>query len=237
MAPMNDGAAKDILRKTGWLAGEPGWMVEALLGCARISAWQADELIYMVGDDPGGIYGVVKGGVGVLVPSGGSEMVLCHVLHAGTWFGTGPILAKGRRMLTFRTVEPCQTAHVSLADLNAIGARNPELFRRLGALSEASFQNLSIRIIGDLLISSAERRVATVLARIAGMGQAGREPEVWPIRVSQSMIGQMSNCSRDRVNEAVRKFAAAGWIRVDYRQITVTDLAALEAFVRGEEPG
>lgn len=233
---MNDGAAKDLLRKTGWLAGEPDWLVDALLGTARISAWQADELIFMVGDEPGGIYGVVKGGVGVLVPSGGSEMVLCHVLNAGAWFGTGPILAKGRRMLTFRTVEPCLTAHVTLADLNAIGAKNPDMFRRLGALSEASFHNIAIRVVGDLLIPSGERRVAAVLARIAGLGQAGREATVWPIRLSQSMIGQMSNCSRDRVNQALGKFAAAGWIRVDYRMITVIDLAALEAFTRGEVP-
>jgi CRP/FNR family cyclic AMP-dependent transcriptional regulator len=227
---MTDTAAKDILRKTGWLAGEPDWLREALLSCARISAWKADELIYMVGDEPGGIYGIAEGGVGVLVPSGGNEMVLCHVLRPGMWFGLGPILAKGRRFLTFKTVEPSRTVHVTLADLNAIGARQPELFRRLGALSEASFHTIAIRVVGDLLISSGERRIAAVLARIAGAGPDGA---TWPIRVSQSMLGQMSNCSRDRVNQALRKFAMAGWISADYRLITVNDLASLEAFTRG----
>jgi CRP-like cAMP-binding protein len=232
---MNDGAAKDLLRRTGWLAGEPAWLVDALLGCARITSWKADELIYLVGDEPGGIYGLAQGGIGVLLPSGGSEMVLAHVLRPGAWFGLGPILAKSRRTLTFRTVEPCRTAQVSLADLNAIGQRNPDLFRRLGALSEAGFYNLAIRIVGDLLIPSGEKRVAAVLARIAGTGHAAPLVTEGPIRLSQAMIGQMSNCSRDRVNQALRKFAASGWIRVDYRQITVINLAALETFARGEE--
>jgi CRP-like cAMP-binding protein len=230
---MSDAAAKEILRKTGWLAGEPGWMADALLGCSRITSWKADELIYMVGDPPGGIYGIVDGGIGVLVPSGGSEMVLAHVLSAGAWFGLGPILAKGPRLLTFRTVEPSRTAQVSLADLNAIGQRNPELFRRLGALSEASFHSVAIRVVGDLLLSTGEKRIAAVLARLAEHTARGTAPAT--IRLSQAMIGQMSNCSRDRVNLALRKFGEAGWIKVEYRQITVTDLAALEAFTRGGE--
>jgi CRP-like cAMP-binding protein len=233
MTTMNDAAAKTLLRKTGWLANEPAWLADALLGSARIVSWKADELIYLVGDEPGGIYGIVDGSVGVLVPSGGSEMVLAHVLSAGAWFGLGPILAGGRRLLTFRTVEPSRMAHVTLADLNAIGQRNPDLFRRLGALSEASFHNIAIRVVGDLLISSGEKRIAAVLSRIAGTGHAAPLPRQGPIRLSQAMIGQMSNCSRDRVNQALSKFAGAGWIRVEYRQITVTDLQALEAFARG----
>ena len=187
----------------------------------------------MVGDEPGGIYGIVDGGIGALVPSGGSEMVLCHVLRPGSWFGIGPILAGGRRLLTFRTVEPSRIAHVSLSDLNTIGARNPELFRSLGGLSEASFINMAIRVVGDLLIPSGERRIAAVLARIAVSAQTGSDGTLWPIRLSQSMIGQMANCSRDRVNLALRKFEKAGWISADYKSITVNDLAALEAFTRG----
>lgn len=156
---MGDIAAKEFLKNTGWLSGEPEWLCDALLASARVSAWKAGELIFMVGDEPGGIYGIVDGGVGTLVPSGGSEMVLCHVLRPGSWFGFGPLFVGGRRHLTFRTVEPT--------------------------------------------------------------------------RIAQSMIGQMANCSRDRVNQALRKFARAGWITADYKSITVNDLAALEAFIRG----
>lgn len=230
---MGDIAAKEFLKNTGWLSGEPEWLRDALLASARVSAWKAGELIFMVGDEPGGIYGIVDGGVGTLVPSGGSEMVLCHVLRPGSWFGFGPLFVGGRRHLTFRTVEPTRIALVSLSDLNAIGARNPELYRRLGGLSEASFLNMAIRVVGDLLIPSGERRIAAVLARIAVCRQSGQEGALWPIRLSQSMIGQMANCSRDRVNQALRKFARAGWITADYKSITVNDLAALEAFIRG----
>ena len=67
-------------------------------------------------------------------------------------------------------------------------------------------------MVGDLLISSGERRFAAVLARIAGAGQVEPQAPLWLIRVSLAMFGQMSNCSRDRVNQALRKFGPEGWI-------------------------
>lgn len=227
---MPDLAARHILRTSGWLANEPEWLADALLACARIMSWNAGKLIQMAGDEPGGIYGIVDGGVGVLVPAGGSEMLYCHVLRTGSWFSAGPILAKGPRSLLFRTVETCRTAYVTPADLHAIGARHPELYRRLGALSEDSFHNVAFRAVGDLLIPSSERRIAAVLARIAGAGQGSAEVPPAPIRLSQSIIGQMSNCSRDRVNQALGRFAKAGWITSRYRAIVVNDFAALESF-------
>ena len=229
---MPDASAKHVLKNAGWLSGEPDWLIEALLGCARVISWKAGKIIYMVGDEPGGIYGIIDGGVGILVPSGGAEMIYCHVLRTGGWFGAGPILVKGPRQLTFRTVEPTRTAYVSLADLNAIGARNPELYRRLGALSESSFHNIAIRAVGDLLIPSSERRIAAVLARIAGSGNGTAKQPSSPIRLSQSIIGQMSNCSRDRVNQALGRFSKSGWISAHYRAIVVNDLAALESFAQ-----
>jgi len=92
---------------------------------------------------------------------------------------------------------------------------------------------MAIRVVGDLLIPSAERRIAAVLARIAVSGQTGTSGTLWPIRLSQTMIGQMANCSRDRVNQALRKFARAGWITAHYKSITINDLAALVAFTQG----
>ena len=40
----------------------------------------------------------------------------------------------------------------------------------------------------------------------------------------------MANASRDRVNRALSKFAASGWIEVDYKVIIVKQLDALAAY-------
>jgi CRP-like cAMP-binding protein len=87
------------------------------------------------------------------------------------------------------------------------------------------------RAVGDLLISSCDRRIAAVLARL-GSEAVGKPPA--PLRLAQSVLGQMSNASRVRVNRTLREFETAGWVSVQYQSIRVTDVASLEAFARRE---
>jgi CRP/FNR family transcriptional regulator, cyclic AMP receptor protein len=154
---------------------------------------------------------------------------MCHLLRPGAWFGAGPVLTAGRRTMSFKAVEASQALFVSLAELQAIGARHPELYRRLGGLSEQAMQSIAARVVGDLLIPSGEQRIAAVLARLAG-GGTGEPPVAIPL--SQQVIGQISNSSRDRVNRTLRRFEESGWVELRYQAVLVTDLAALEEFAR-----
>ena len=225
---MRESFAKIALQKTGWLADQPDWLRDSLLASARLRSFRRGEYAFHVDDEPGGIFGVAEGSFGVLVPSGG-ELSICHLMRAGAWFGGGPILTSGRRTLSFRAVEASQALFVSLAELQAIGARHPELYRRLGALSEHIMNSIAARVVGDLLIPSGEQRIAAVLARLAG-GGTGQPPAAIPL--SQQVIGQISNASRDRVNRTLRRFEESGWVELRYQAVLVTDLAALEAFAR-----
>lgn len=227
---MSERTAKAFLRGIGWLSNQPEWLKDALLSRARLRTYEAGEYTHHADDEPGGIFGIVDGGFGVVVPSG-AEMIVCHVIWAGAWFGLGPILATGRRTMSFRATETSRALVVSFSDLQSIGTQTPELYRRLGALSEHSMQTIAARIVGDLLITSGERRTAAVLVRLAGGGAA---PTPFPLRLSQSMIGQMSNSSRDRVNRALQKFATSGWVELRYNAVVILDAAALDSYARGE---
>jgi CRP/FNR family cyclic AMP-dependent transcriptional regulator len=221
---LRESLAKIALQKTGWLADQPDWLRNSLLACARLRSFRRGEYAYHVDDEPGGMFGVAEGSFGVLVPSGG-ELSMCHLLRAGAWFGAGPVLTAGRRTLCFRAVEPSLALFVSLAELQAIAARHPELYRCVGALSEQAMNAIAARVVGDLLIPSGEQRIAAVLARLAGQPPAA-------IPLSQQVIGQISNSSRDRVNRTLRRFEESGWVELRYQAVHVTDLAALEAFAR-----
>jgi CRP-like cAMP-binding protein len=227
MDGMIETVAKSALSGKGWLANEPDWLRDALLGCAKLRTFQPGEYAYHFDDEPGGMFGIVTGGFGVIIPSG-AEMMICHILRTGAWFGFGPVLTNGPRTFSFRAVEQSQALTVSLGDLNSIGARNPELYRRLGGLSEQTMQSIAARVVGDLLIPSGERCIAAVLARLAG---GAHSPAV--LRLSQAMIAQMSNSSRDRVNRTLQKFARQGWLQLGYQALMIIDSAALERFSRG----
>ncbi len=106
---------------------------------------------------------------------------------------------------------------------------------RLGALSERNYSAAALKVIGDLLIPSLDRRIAATLVRISRPETSDEVLPPWPIHMTQAEIGQMANASRDRVNRALSKFEAKGWIKVEYKVITVQQLDALAAYVA--EPG
>jgi len=227
---MNETTARALLAKTGWLLDQPEWVRGAILSAARLRTFAPGEFAFHAGDDPGGMYGIVDGGFGVLVPSGGTDLLLCHILRRGIWFGYGPALSNSGRKITFKVVETSRALYLPLREINAIGAKRPEFFRILGALNDMSFMMLAVGVVGDLLIGSGEQRIAAVLARNA-RPQRSEEPQPpWPIRLSQAEIAQMTNSSRDRVNRTLAKFARVGWITTDFKTVIINDLAALEAF-------
>ncbi len=231
---MNESTAKALAAGAGWLREQPEWVRDALLGVSRLRTFELGEFAFHAGDEPGGFYGVVDGGFGVLVSSGAHDLLLCHILRRGNWFGYGPALTGARRQLSFKVVERSRALYVPLREVNLIGARSPEFFRAMAALTEANLIMTAVQVVGDLMIGSGERRIAAVLARNARPLPSETAQPPWPIRLSQAEIGQMSNSSRDRVNRALAKFARTGWITTSFRSIIVNDLAALEAFARAE---
>lgn len=226
--------ALSVLSVAGWLSTEPEWLRKAILTRAKLQKYTPGEYTHFVGDTSGGMFGIAGGSFGVMIPTPAGELVLCHVLRTGAWFGLGPILTNGPRSLTYRALETCHVLYVSRPDLDAITHSNPEFYRRIAILSEGSYYAMAIRVLGDLLVRSGERRIAAVLSRLAQGGDGYRKGDPAPIHLSQADIGQIANASRDRVNRALQKFAKSGWIELDYKVIVIRDLDALDAFVQRE---
>lgn len=225
---MDVAQARAFLLANGWLAEEETWLQKALLNISELRSLPAGSFTHHVGDPSGGVYGVVSGGIGVLLPSRNLELMLCHVLRPGVWFGHGPILTGKTRSLAFQAIEPSLSLYVPYASLQKLATEKPDVRLRLAALSERNFA-FAINTIGDLMIPSSERRIAAVLSRISRPA-ADTQEQPYPVRLSQSLLGQMANASRDRVNAALSKFSKKGWITVSFKLIEVTNLTALEDY-------
>ena len=226
---MNEPFAKTIARREGWLAGEDVWVQDAVLARAWLKKFAPGEFVYRAEEGPGGIYGMVDGGIGALITSGAGEMALCHVVRRGTWFGHGPVLTGKPRTMTFQAVEESIAFHLPLSAINEICATYPDFRLRLAALSERNYSTVALKVIGDLMMPSTEQRIAAVLLRISKSDLTAEKPQYWPILLTQAEIGQMANASRDRVSRALAKFEAAGWIKSGYKEIALTEPAALES--------
>lgn len=223
------------MTRHGWLASQPRAFATEIIARARPRHYARGDILHREGDAPGGIYGLVRGGLGVVATRRSGEPVLGHILRAGSWGGEGPLMTGGARTLTYRATEPSLVLCVPLAALEDLQRLDPSAARRYGAMTELGVQTATA-VITDLLIPNAERRIAATLIRTTGAA-LGLEPEdPQGFIITQTELGEMANASRHHVNRTLQRFRKAGWIASHYNRIALLDVPALETFAGGEDP-
>jgi CRP/FNR family transcriptional regulator, cyclic AMP receptor protein len=218
-----------IFLRTGWLARQPAEFQQALLAQTRLVTVQRGEAIYREGDEGRSMYGLISGGVAVLIGPPRLAPRLAHILSPGAWFGVGPVLTGGQRSVEFRASESARLLVLPGAALAQISTAQSENFRAIGGLAMIG-HDLATRIAAELLIPSSLRRVAAVIARIATPDPQEAEVGSAGISVTQSQLAEMANVSRNLANTALRELREAGWIATRYHRIQVNNAASLAAF-------
>ncbi|MBL0370918.1 Crp/Fnr family transcriptional regulator [Rhizobium sp. KVB221] len=218
--------AEQIMRAGTWLGNMTEPFRTELMRNARLQRFAPDQIIYRYGDPTGGMYGLVAGSLTINSAPPDAVPRLIHLGIPGAWTGEGPFLTGQPRRIELRTLGDSWMMHVPLDALEQMATRDPNVLRAVG-LNTVFTVDALIRIVHDLQKRNVGRRIASVLQRAGWLGDV-------PIPLSQSELGVMANASRQQVNMAMRRFAAAGWVDYTYRSVTVTNPQALGQFSEGD---
>jgi CRP-like cAMP-binding protein len=226
----NGTAHEALFAAHGWLSQQPAGFRRQILEMARCVSVARGEWVFSINDPPGGIYGVVSGGIGI---EGGGPFHLLrlgHVLRAGSWFGHHPILVPGaRRAQGMRAMEDSELLYVPLAPLEALVKVDPVAARSIGSMADGG-SILATRIISDLLIPDAGQRIAAVLLRVTA-AEDGVEPHHPDgFLMTQAELGEMANVSRPHLNKALGELERKGWITKHYQRLRIVDVEGLRRF-------
>jgi CRP-like cAMP-binding protein len=223
-------AEKRILRR-GWLSEQPEEARAAVLRRARLVRHDAGDFVFHAGEEAGGICGVVSGGIGIYLPTGGGDLRLAHIGRCGVWFGYGPLIRGRRRSLSFSPTETTWLLQVPLAALQEIAATSPVHQRAILSVSEYGM-DVAITIIENLLIQNHARRIAATLLRVIPPPEAGKNNAPMDVILTQSQLGEMASVGRQVVNRELQRMEIKGWVALSYNRITVLSRNALAAFAR-----
>jgi CRP-like cAMP-binding protein len=217
--------ARDILSAIGWLSGQPEDFQAEVFKRAVPVRYSAGDVIYRVGEPPGGIYGIVSGAVIVNVAPPSATPHLLHLLTPGSWIGEGAFLSRDRRRIGLQAAIDSSAVYLPLDLMDQIAGRDPMATRRF---TQILIMNLDIvlRAFYDLQEPDEYRRIARALRRVAAL-------ENTPVPLAQAALGMLANASRKTVNAALRRFAGSGWVTTAYRSVTVTNLEGLTRFAEG----
>jgi len=212
------------------VVGEQGWFSERsaetrkhLAGIAKLRSFAKNDLVYLAGDPPNGMFGLVSGSLNISIPRADGEDYTAHRAAAGFWVGDLALFSQGPRLVSVRTAEPTVMVHLPAQELKGLVGRHPHLYADFYALTYENFR-VAFQIISNLAISSSDKRLADRLL----LELDGRGDEYGWVSLSQSELASLTAVSLPTLQRVLRRFTAAGLINQSYARIQVLDHEALE---------
>ncbi|MGA8169994.1 MAG: Crp/Fnr family transcriptional regulator [Methylocystis sp.] len=226
-------AAHEIVQRQGWLSLTPRSFQRDVLDRCFLARFEPGEPIYGVGDPPGGMFGLVSGGVSVSVAPGERGPYFAHFARPGTWMGEAAAITGQPRRVGLTATRNAELLHLPLQEILAIVDKNPGAWR-LFALITIGHLDMAIGASDDLMIRDHVKRCVAVLLRLAGCRQAS-PADFSPIEidVSQEEMAVLSNVARTSAGAVLRKLEAKGCVEQSYRRIRILAPDALRAMLQG----
>jgi CRP-like cAMP-binding protein len=170
-------------------------------------------------------FGVVEGLLKMSNDSAIGAPITFTGVPSGAWFGEGTLLKRESYRYNIEALRKSVVAGLPIATFEWLVDKSLPFNRYLmNQLNERLSQFIGAREIDRL--TDPDTKVARSLGALF-------HPVLYPgvgdlLRITQQELGYLVGLSRQRVNEALTRLQASGWIRVEYGGVRVLDLAALQ---------
>ena len=191
---------------------------------------RAGAHIFSKGGQPSGWFGVLEGEVAVVTSSASGSEIVLTILDPGDWFGEVAILAGAPNSHDAIARGNCEVAFIPTSGFRQLLAQQPELYGRFVKLLAQRVRML-VDIVEDFTtLPMAARLAKRVLAMTdsQAMGSVVRRG-----RISQEEYALLVGATRQSVNQELRRWEKAGWIRIGYGGVEVVDREALKREIAG----
>ena len=220
-------SAIDVWAAQGWFSQRSKATRARLSAIAKLRNFAKHELIYLAGDAPNGVFGLVSGSLNVSFPRGDGEDYTLHRAGSGFWIGDLALFSSGVHLVSVRAAEPAQMVHLPVHELAGLLRDDPRLYADFYALTYENFKT-AFRIISNLGIASTEKRLAD---RLIMEAETRGDADGW-IPLSQPELAKLVATSVPTLQRIMRRFVSEGLVRNKYARIQVTDREALRRLCR-----
>lgn len=219
------------LQDHGWLSLTSSDFRQAVLERLTIRKLAAGEAIYRMGDNEGGLWAIVEGGVQFEIPGPQLAPGLAYVAIPGFWFGETPLISKTARQIDAVATHPSVFATISLGDCRTLLDEDPSRWQWIALLANMNC-DLALGLTTDLLLQEPRQRIIATLLRLSGWRTSLHlTPNPGPIYLTQQQLGRIANLSRTAASGILRDLEKQGLIVMGYRSLEVLDGDALRAML------
>jgi CRP-like cAMP-binding protein len=213
--------ARAVVGSRGWLSATPDWFSAAVLERCSLRHYAAGHTVYMVGDEPDGLYGLVAGSLAIHIAPGETGPNFASLLRPGMWMGQAAVLAERPRLAGLSAPRETWLLYLPSKAIEEIVASRREAWRYFSLLSYEQLE-LAIGSVDDLMIRDHGKRLTAMLLRLGGCRSPSSLAE-GPIvvDVTQDDLSIMANVGRTTASAVLRRFEVEGLLELSYRQIVL----------------
>lgn len=214
-------AARLLAATGGWLSRTPESFQQAVLERCHLQVLQSGDVVFSVGDPPGGLYCLVAGSLRVAFGPSADGPYFTHLLMPVTWSGEGPAISGGDRLVGLSAARESALLHLPLPAVHELMRQDPGRWRFIAALTFGNFATATGAVI-DLMVRDDLKRVVSVLLRLGGYRSSTPVPPgPVEIHISQDDIASTANLSRTTAGGILRRLEAEGLVELVYRKVIV----------------
>ncbi len=216
--------ADELERVPWWLVLDPPQR-ERVAADIQVADAEPGEYLCRIGRPATLWLGVVQGLLKMSNDSALGAPITFTGVPSGAWFGEGTLLKHEVYRYNIEVLRPSVVAGLPIATFDWLLERSIPFNRYLmNQLNERLGQFIAAREIDRM--ADPDTKVARSLGALF-------HPVLYPgvgevLRITQQELGYLVGLSRQRVNEALTRLQACGWIRVEYGGVRVLDLPALQ---------
>ena len=225
--------AREILSANPWFRELPEALADGILREGLIRRL-SNEIVYAAGDPPNGVFALIAGEIRVIQTTEQGRSALLMIASPGVWFGEAAMI-DGQP----RSSDAVVSGSATVLQLS------PAAFRRLtGDNSEhyAAFARLvceQYRRAMEYIVTTSNLPLPVRLAqRLLGLARSHGSPEEAGVRIglhlSQESLAEAVGTSRQSLNRALKAMEQRGIVTVGYGEITIRDVARLDALARSK---
>jgi CRP-like cAMP-binding protein len=203
-------------------ASEQLWVQEQIVVGDALTG----DMVCRFGRAPTYWFGVVHGLLKMSADSVQGDSFTYAGLSAGGWFGEGTALKREPYRYNVQALRPSVVAGLPIDSFHRLLAQSIGFNRFvMNQLNERLGQFIAAREIDRM--TNPDSRVARSLAALfnpvlfPGVGEV--------LHITQQELAYLVGLSRQRVNVALQRLVAEGWIKVAYGGVRVLNLAALRS--------
>jgi CRP/FNR family transcriptional regulator, cyclic AMP receptor protein len=224
-------AARDFASRNGWLSHTPQGFRQAVLERVILKRYEAGEMIYAIGDLPGGLYCALTGSLRLTIAPNQDGPYLAHVLRPGIWFGEGPVVMGRPLLLGLSATLSADVLQLPMSALKDILRLDPSAWRWIAGLAVGNFET-ALSAMSDLMMRDHVKRFIASLLRLGGCRiVTPKNSGAIEVDISQVDLAVMANVARSTANSILGDLDAKGFVRRTYRRIDIVAPDQLRAML------